>query len=752
MDNAQFVKFSTDVDLNKVPAGSSFSATWRMRNTGSTTWNSSYKMTHIHANQGSTLMAGKASYPLDEVMSLAQVRPGDEVDITLQMTAPAPRDKFYYTDWQLQNSHGRFFGDIMWLRVVTVEPPTPPPTGWTSNSRYLADVTIPDGERLEEGTQFTKQWLVKNTGQRKWNDGYRLVYVSGSQALTPYVSFKVPPAAAGEEVVLSIPMTAPVPREEPYISTWRLFDDRNLPFGDSFWIKMYAIPKSQGWGVTPYSQNDPRWRDNILGQGPRTFAEFGCLVADFAMMLSRWGENFDPLALNNRFLQLPSGQGFNGSDVYFAAPAYAIEHVKYYGNWTPRRDSGARYAQYDPNLIARLDTELTHGQGVIVQVDSQPTDPYNPDTEQHWVLVLGRQGADYRILDPLDGKLASLLAKYGRVDRPQDVTEALKDTIISALIYRSTQAVPPDDDAEEVDDGGSSDIGGSEDLAYTGPEWEHGRMLWGVHDRSTRHPERPDFQIANGRFQTVKVMSGITRQELADYNMDFVLCRLFESFNGRDVPVSDLVRALVPDMEPLVQAGVRYFEFLNEPNLTHEGLKWQNVNGSWENGRQFADYFIEGKRQLQTRFPGIKIGFPGLSPGPSTQYEFGHDKGYRMASDQFLAQARHGIEAADFLCVHAYYVTMDEVSSHAIKLVKAYRRDWPDKLLFISEFSNPDPLTQNSATQKGEQARAFLQQCQQIPGVGGAYYFVVSGPGWERQALRREDGTSTGIVEAMFAE
>ncbi|HID51112.1 MAG TPA: hypothetical protein EYP41_03625 [Anaerolineae bacterium] len=115
-------------------------------------------------------------------------------------------------------------------------------------------------------------------------------------------------------------------------------------------------------------------------------------------------------------------------------------------------------------------------------------------------------------------------------------------------------------------------------------------------------------------------------------------------------------------------------------------------------------------------------------------------------------QARHGIEAADFLCVHAYYISMDEVSSNAIKLVKAYRRDWPDKLIFVSEFSNPDPFIQNSAMQKGEQARAFMQQCQKIPGIGGAYYFIVSGPGWERQALRREDGTSTGIVEAMFAE
>ena len=109
------------------------------------------------------------------------------------------------------------------------------------------------------------------------------------------------------------------------------------------------------------------------------------------------------------------------------------------------------------------------------------------------------------------------------------------------------------------------------------------------------------------------------------------------------------------------------------------------------------------------------------------------------------------IQAADFIGVHAYYLSMEELRNQAIDIVKSYRRRWPDKLLFVTELSNPDPGGNVAAVEKGRQARAFYELCNQIPGVGAAYYFVVSGTGWERQALRREaDGQPTGILEGIF--
>lgn len=744
MDKAAFISFHSSHDLDQVTSGEKFIITWRVRNTGDTTWGSGYKLVHIHESTGSTLMTSKRRYDFSEVASRSSVAPGQEVNLTLTMTAPQPRAKLYFTDWQLQGANGRFFGDVLWLRVVTVAPPPPDPTGFLSSDlKYIEDTTIPDGTPLEEGTTFVKQWLVRNSGQRKWNSAYRLVFVSGDTQLTGVFSHTVPEADPGEEVILSINMTAPPARDEPYISSWRLHDDRNIPFGENLWIKMFATVKTDGFGVTPYSQNDPRWKNKTLGFGTRTFSEFGCLVTCFSMMLSRYGENADPLTLNNRFKAM-NQNGFSGSDIFFIAPAWLIDHVKYWGNYTGDRFSTIPHTVYRSDLIAEIDAYLARGDGVMFQVDSEPADPYHFDAEQHWVLALARQGNDYLIMDPIDGRPASLLAKYGLQTKPQSANEALLGAIKSALLYRSTHATPPG----TVDDDGKTDIGG-ETLAYTGPAWPFGKMLPGVHDRATRHPEAADHAIVRGKFDAVKVMSGITVPEMTGYQAQFYLCRLFESWNGRHVPVTDFVNTVSNDIARLVQVGVEYFEFHNEPNLTHEGLIHNNSKGSWRNGAEFANYFIEGRRLLRQRFPGIKVGFPGLSPGGATSYTFGHDSGFRMDSTEFFSGAQAALRAADFIGVHAYYQNMAEARSEAIEQVRAVRRAWPDKLIFVTEYSNPSPNA--TAVEKGRQAKEFMRLCSRVPGVGATFYFVVSGPGWHNQALRLDsNGRSTGMIEEMF--
>jgi len=747
MNNARFVSFSASHDLNQVPAGATFTVTWRMRNTGDEKWGGKYRLVHIHADQGSTLMTAKNKYKVKDVASIPKVQPGQEVDITLTMKAPKAQDRRYFTDWQLRDKNGNLFGDVMWFRIVSVPPPIDDPTGFhESNSKYLEDHTIPDGTSLEEGTPFLKQWLVRNTGERKWNEGYRLVYVNGDMNMSGSVTHRVPEADPDDEVILSINMVAPPQRDEPYISSWRIHDDRNIPFGDHFWVKMFSTPKLDGFGVKPYSQNDWRWKNQKLGFGPQTFSEFGCLITCFSMMLSGFGEDLDPLKLNNRVLQLPSN-GFNGSEIFFLAPALVIDHVKYWGNYRSQQNANIPHSFYDPNLINKIDTYLARGDAVIAQVDKDPTDPYNFHVEQHWVLVLARQGDDYLVLDPIDGKPVSLLSKYGRQSRPQRAEDALKDAIQSALFYRSTKTK---DEGENEDDDGQSQIG-PEELVYTGPQWQFDHCLIGLHDRADRHPQPADHIIARGKFESIKVQSGVRVAEMKGYKAKFYLCRLFESWNGRHLSVNKFIEAVSPDIAPLIANGVEYFEFHNEPNLTHEGLKTAGVNGSWRNGSEFAEYFIKAQARLQQRFPGIKIGFPGLSPGPDAHYQFGHDRGFRMNDTKFLQGADAALQAADFICVHAYYLTMDEVRGAAIEQVKKFRRRFPKKLIFVTEFSNPDPEHKISAAEKGRQAKEFFRLCGEIPGVGAAYYFIVSGSGWDHQGLRRDgNGRSTGIIEKMF--
>lgn len=743
MHNAKFVNFTFDsgIDLDAVPEGTRFSATWRMRNSGTTTWNANFDFRRIEFNDGGDQLTTQGNFKFSQVGSKETVPPGHEVDITLQLQVPAPRSKFYMTKWQLRSPNGTPFGQWVFVQVISIKAAR---TGFhNSDCKYIADHTIPDGTPIEEGTKFVKQWLVKNNGQRKWNDAYRLVFVNGTIELAGATTFRVPEADAGEEVLITVEMVSPPARDEPYISSWRLHDDRNVAFGEALWVKLFSTTKQTGSGVTHYSQNDPRWKHLNLGHGPRTFEEFGCLITCYAMMLSGFNEPMSPLELNEKIKKLPQF-GFSGSEVFFIAPAKLIDHVKYWGNFTSHR-AGVPFAGFDPNLIDKIDTFLGRGDAVLLQVDSEPTDPYHFETEQHWVLAIARQGNDYLVVDPIDGRSVSLLRKYGAQTRVQDAAAALNTAIKSALFYRSTQETQPG----TIDNDGRSRID-SGTLTYTGPAWRFGHTLKGIHDRATRHSEPADIKIARQKFESVKIMSGASPAEANQYQSKFVLCRLFESWNGRHVPVEQFVQSVTPDIQPLIQTGtVEYFEFHNEPNLTHEGLIHDHSKGSWRNGAEFAHYFMEGRMLLRQKFPGIKVGFPGLSPGPATHYKFGHDQGFRRDSNAFFSEAQAAIREADFIGVHAYYVNMDEVRNTAIEEVRNVRRRWPDKLIFVSEYSNPAPNV--SAREKGEQAREFMRLCAEIPGVGATYYFVISGPGWEHQALRREGtGESTGMIEHMF--
>lgn len=102
-----------------------------------------------------------------------------------------------------------------------------------SNSAFEGDVTIPDGTILEPGTDFVKQWAIRNTGNCTWDDGFVLVFIGGDQAIDPYdFEFKKPEdfVAPGEAINIGIRLTAPL-AEGDYQGHWRMQNDRGYYFG-----------------------------------------------------------------------------------------------------------------------------------------------------------------------------------------------------------------------------------------------------------------------------------------------------------------------------------------------------------------------------------------------------------------------------------------------------------------------------------------------------------------------------------------
>ena len=95
-DAAQFITDVTIPDGTLFAAGATFVKTWRLKNTGSCTWNSSYALVF----DSGTAMGGAASVPL-----ASSVAPGGSIDISVNLQAPSA-DGTYTGFWGLANASG----------------------------------------------------------------------------------------------------------------------------------------------------------------------------------------------------------------------------------------------------------------------------------------------------------------------------------------------------------------------------------------------------------------------------------------------------------------------------------------------------------------------------------------------------------------------------------------------------------------------------------------------------------------------
>lgn len=121
-------------DNAKLAAGSRFVKTWRVKNTGATTWGEGFTLRH---NDG-TAMTEQLSAPLPACA------PGQEVDVSLELRTPATPGK-YYTEWLAYDPQGKPFGEILWMPIFSVLPsglvpppsPTPPQPTVMINTKAL---------------------------------------------------------------------------------------------------------------------------------------------------------------------------------------------------------------------------------------------------------------------------------------------------------------------------------------------------------------------------------------------------------------------------------------------------------------------------------------------------------------------------------------------------------------------------------------------------------------------------------------
>ncbi len=111
-DQASFVS-ETIPDNTTVTAGQTLTKTWRLKNVGTTTWSTAYSLVFYSGNQ----MSGPNSVNLPKT-----VVPGDEVDVTVSLTAPSSAGT-YVGNWVLRNADGINFYPV-YIKIVVTDAPT----------------------------------------------------------------------------------------------------------------------------------------------------------------------------------------------------------------------------------------------------------------------------------------------------------------------------------------------------------------------------------------------------------------------------------------------------------------------------------------------------------------------------------------------------------------------------------------------------------------------------------------------------
>ena len=137
--------------------GAGFRKTWRVKNTGSCTWDSNYSFIFVSGAQ----MGGR------NINIPGIVGPNQTVDLSIDMTAPYA-DGIYQGYWQMRSPEGKNFGETIWvkIRVGNVqEQNRPAPTARPRDGEYYAPIHLeyfyPDYYSGERGECVRAYWNAK---------------------------------------------------------------------------------------------------------------------------------------------------------------------------------------------------------------------------------------------------------------------------------------------------------------------------------------------------------------------------------------------------------------------------------------------------------------------------------------------------------------------------------------------------------------------------------------------------------------
>jgi len=151
------------------------------------------------------------------------------------------------------------------------------------------------------------------------------------------------------------------------------------------------VPRTVLATPTIYLQTDPQWAHEKIGGSGEELRAVGCTNCCLCMALAQHGIVLDPAELNQKLIQ---------ADGYTERGWIKWDAVEDVSQKRVRIDIPERPTHRD------IDQALAAGNPVLVKI------VYRPGV-LHWVLLVGRDGKEYLMKDPLgDGHTLGLLSAY----------------------------------------------------------------------------------------------------------------------------------------------------------------------------------------------------------------------------------------------------------------------------------------------------------------------------------------------------
>ena len=188
---------------------------------------------------------------------------------------------------------------------------------------------------------------------------------------------------------------------------------QTIHVGNGEWWAEYGLVAS-GWNEEPptelhapltFAQQDPRWKNELMGGVYQTIGGYGCAMVCACMVYSQGNTDITPREFN---AVLNSNAGYNiigGNEAHLAwdrLPAI-FSSLEFVGRRTWTR------------LLEDVDI-----QEVYTKIDAHPLILYvdfRPNVagmQTHFVLATGYTDTDIEIIDPWEGVRVGLMARYGR--------------------------------------------------------------------------------------------------------------------------------------------------------------------------------------------------------------------------------------------------------------------------------------------------------------------------------------------------